>query len=678
MKSVLGSVLLVAATSTLWPAATPRPVPPPRSFDFTHDVLPVLQRYGCSSAYCHGSATGRAGLKLSLFGSDPAADHAALATQLGGRRVDLREPDQSLVLQKALGRLDHGGGRRLPRDGSAHHLLRDWIAAGAPWSHGERRELQALHVHVRGDRVVAEATFGASQAPRGGPAASETRNQPDRGDVVDVSDTALFSSTDPTVVEVDAEGRFELRGEGQAWLMARFGNLTALTRIVRPFARAEAAAPRQTAHALDRELLAHLGELGLPHLPPVDSRQLARRLHLDLVGRPPTPQELDVFAAKPDVPATIARLVQKREFAEVWAAHLARWFELPEAGDEGPAGAAAARSRDALVQAIGRGDSLPAIARGVVLGAGGVLDRIGDARDRADFAGRALLGMRIGCARCHDHPSDRWRHEEHVAFSACFAPPRPDGAGGTMAGAMFDTESGERVEPRFLELDGALARGSTAADRRGELADFLVGSGHDAFARNACNRVFAMLFGRGLVEPIDDHRLGNPPLAAGLLAALVGEFHRTGGQLPALLAFVMTSGAYAAPAAAADGPDAAYLAARTSRPLLPATFLRAVTAVVGRDVQGALPASPLARELALRNGPLLHSLLAGGGTTIDATFEVCGTPHERLVELWRLLLSRPPRAGEEQRFLPIAGQDLAAFRDLAWAVLTGREFGHHR
>ena len=140
----------------------------------------------------------------------------------------------------------------------------------------------------------------------------------------------------------------------------------------------------------------------------------------------------------------------------------------------------------------------------------------------------------------------------------------------------------------------------------------------------------------------------------------------------------MASGRFAAPAAAKDGPEATYLAARASRPLLPATYLRAVSAVAGRKVQGSLPASPLARELALRNGPLLHDLLCAGGTTIDATWELCNTPHERLVELWRLVLSRAPRADEVERFLPAAGQDLATFRDLCYALLTGREFGHHR
>src|SRR5262245_36582112 len=208
---LLGTLLLVTAVSAFWcdepsRGETLRPVEPPRALDFTHDVLPVLQRYGCSSAYCHGSATGRAGLQLSLFGSDPAADYAMLTTQLGGRRIDLRDPDQSLVLQKALGGLDHGGGRRLPRDGRAHHLLREWIAAGAPWHRGEPRRLESLRVILRGERAVAEATFTTGA----GDAASHTAQ--------DVSHVALFSSTDPTVVDVDDDGRIEARGEGQAWV----------------------------------------------------------------------------------------------------------------------------------------------------------------------------------------------------------------------------------------------------------------------------------------------------------------------------------------------------------------------------------------------------------------------------------------------------------------------------
>ena len=157
MRIVWCALLLLAAAPLLAPRQ-----PPARRFDFAQDVLPILQRQGCSSAYCHGSATGRGGMKLSLFGSDPAADYAAITAQFGGRRLDLREPRASLLVQKALGRLDHGGGRRLPRDGDGHRALLDWIAAGAPWRSGQPQELAGLEVERAGDRLAVRATFGAS------------------------------------------------------------------------------------------------------------------------------------------------------------------------------------------------------------------------------------------------------------------------------------------------------------------------------------------------------------------------------------------------------------------------------------------------------------------------------------------------------------------------------------
>jgi len=666
------------------------PADPLNGYDFTLDVLPVLQRAGCSSAYCHGSATGRAGFRLSLFGSDPAADFKAITTQLGGRRVDLRQPERSLILQKALGNLVHGGGRRLRVDSSAHERLRAWIAAGAPWRAQQSKELRDLKVAVVDDRLVATATFADGALTSGWCESSQ-----------DVSDMALFATSDPTVVEVDAAGTLTYRGKGQAHVTARFGNLTATARLLRPFTSPLASEFVASGTSLDRAWHRHLDELGITPKPTVSPAQLARRLHLDLVARPPTPQELDEFVAAcsdtGDLAATIAagvaRLTQRREFAEVWGGHLAAWFELPSPQERGPAGQAAIQHRAALIAGIEQGLSLTGIARRLVLGerqGSGVnpsmMDRFGDARDRAEYAGRTLLGKRIGCARCHDHPSDRWRQSEHLAFSACFAPSRPDGSGGMTAGAMFDADSGQQVTPRLLGLSPAGAAAATAIvsdvdGRRAQLNDFLLARDHDSFAKNACNRLFAILFGRGLVEPVDDHRLGNPPTDAGMLAALVLKFHECDGSLPDLLSYLMTAVAYAAPSAgsAASDHDAevAHFASCASRSLPPRIYLRALAAVVGREPTEEVPAMALARELAVRNGPLVRQLLAAGGTTIDATFDLCAGPEERLTQLWRTVLSREPSHEERARFLPFAS-DLAAYRDLAFALLTGREFGHRR
>ena len=650
-----------------------------------HDVLPLLQRAGCSSAYCHGSATGRAGFRLSLFGSDAAADYQAITAQLGGRRIDLRDPARSLIVQKALGKLEHGGGRRFAPASVGHQQMQRWIAAGAPWRSAVPMVASGLDLTIVAGRVVATATFRDSD---GVPA----KTRPEKT-TRDVSDVALFSTTDPTVVEVDASGALTFHGPGLAHVVARYANLSATVRLVRPWSEVSASTlPAQSEHALTTAWRWHLHELGLQPAATITAQQLARRLHLDLVGRPPTPRELDEFVAAcqhaNNRADTIRRVVRelsaRREFAEVWGGRLAEWFELFPKEQRGPAAEAAARWRTTLVQCVADGQTLPTIARRLVLGqqddgrfAAGMVDRFGDARDRAEYVGRTLLGMRIGCARCHDHPSDRWRQAEHLAFSACFAPPRADGAGGMMTGTLFDAGSGEQVDPRFLALTKNSATVPGEETRRAGLAQFLLSSDHDAFATNASNRIFAEVFGRALVEPVDEHRVGNPPLDADMLAVLVAQFHAVDGRLPDLLAFLMTSQAYLAGSRQSTPTSVKHLAAQASRPLPPATFVRALTSVLGRAPAVRLPDMALARELALRNGPIVHEVLKAGGTTIDATFELCATPRERVVELWRTVLSREPRAAELKSFLPQANE-LAAFRDLAFALLAGREFGHRR
>src|SRR5262245_26237859 len=106
--------------------------PPPRAFHFENDIVPILSRHGCNAAGCHGSALGQNGFKLSVFGSDPPADYAALVIEGRGRRVLFPSPEHSLVLAKASGAVAHGGGVRIPRGSADFQTLRDWIAAGAP------------------------------------------------------------------------------------------------------------------------------------------------------------------------------------------------------------------------------------------------------------------------------------------------------------------------------------------------------------------------------------------------------------------------------------------------------------------------------------------------------------------------------------------------------------------
>ena len=628
MKGLLvaAAPLALVAARALAPDAAPA--------DFTHDVLPLLQRAGCSSAYCHGSATGRGGFKLSLFGSDPRADYEAITQELDGRRIDRAEPERSLLLQKPALRVPHGGGRRLPAGGEEYRVLREWIVRGTPWHGGPARSLAGLDLALEGGALRARARF-------------------DDGSTRDVTGLATFTSSDPEVATVSTDGTVELRDAGEAWLLARYGNQNARLAVRRPFATV----PVETSdHPLDRVWLARLAELGLAPAPPAGAEILRRRLYLDLAGRPPAPHEQDQC----DVAARVDALLERREFAETFGAHLARWL-----------GAEQARG---LADAVARGDSLPEIARLVLERELGT--RRGDPRDRAEHVGRAFLGIRIGCARCHDHPLDRGRRGEHLAFAACFADPRPAPGGGTTDGKLFDPDTGEEVAPALLPLDGA--RAGT------DLVAFVLDEGHGLLAQNLANRVFAALVGRGLVEGQDDHRLSNPPVHEALLAALVAEWRRTGGDLRALVRTIATSRLYAASSEAAAGDPATeqarvrWFARREARPLDDAVLARSFAFVLGvrRPAMGAV--APLARQLAVQNGPLLHEALAEG-TLVDSVLDL-GPRDRRLDGLYALVLARAPRAEERAKFQPLLEGDdpRTALRDLAFALLAGREFSSNR
>src|SRR5436189_1044091 len=117
------------------------PEAPRADIDFPNDVLPRLTRLGCNAGACHGSATGQKGFRLSLLGHDPARDYDAIVRELRGRRVDLAEPERSLLLRKPTRDLKHGGGKVLEVDSETHRVIVRWLASGAPYRAANSVEL---------------------------------------------------------------------------------------------------------------------------------------------------------------------------------------------------------------------------------------------------------------------------------------------------------------------------------------------------------------------------------------------------------------------------------------------------------------------------------------------------------------------------------------------------------
>jgi len=646
------------------------------SFNFAHEISPILAKTGCAAAECHGAATGQGGFKLSLFAGDPRADHESIRNELDGRRVDLLRPENSLFLRKPLRELKHGGGRIFREGDENFRALFDWIKAGAPYESGAREVLRGIDLSIESGRAKVIASF-------------ESETGLSKRDVTRLS---LLSSTRETVARIDDAGLIRMTGQGESWILARFGEFSARAPTVRPFGRGAFGASQDADNPLDRAWLARMNELGLKPAPAADWNTLLRRLYLDLVGRPPAPHEAQAFFAMP-AGARVARVAEKltrsEEFSEVFGGHVARWFEIPEAsGDDRNSARRNAALRRFFRQAVGDRLSLFDIARRTLTerGPDQAWRHLSDPRDRAEYFGRAMLGMSIACARCHNHPLDRWRREEHLRFSAHFVDPRPAPGGGMMVGRFFLPGEGRPVQPALLPIAASAPPPGQSLERR--MAWFATEGAVDQFARNFGNRIFGVLMGRSLIEEEDDHRLSNPAAHESLLTVLAREFQKSGGDLRAIALLVAMSRPYAlasdppSPGEFKGDPKLEYLARREARPLSPSQFKRAVEAVLGvRIDRPAPPDSPLARQLHVMNSGLLQAGLNAPGNQVEAIFDFQSEPGEQLRELFQLILSRPSTERETEVLLPAlrGARDRRAFgKDLAFALLASREFGSLR
>ncbi len=645
---------------------------------FTTDVLPWLTRQGCAAAECHGGGTGRGGLKLSLFGGDPRADWQALAVDRGGRRVDTLAPEHSLLLRKPSRDLPHGGGLRLPRDSEPWQALRDWIAEGARFGTPGAVTIESLALRgvEDGARLQAKAEFVWTD-PESGVL---------RRTVEDVTDRVTFASTAPDRVEVDRTGRVTVHGPGRALVSARLLNLGAELPIVTGFGEDVPADPADG--VLDAAWRADLAALGLRPAHAAPDATLLRRLYLTLVGRPPTPSERDAWLATPAsrrAETTARDLLDSDGFTAQATRWLAEWFEVPDPRTSPEHLRARDRGLRARLEtlAANRGP-LRDVLLAELRSDGPLLTRHADARDRAEFVGRAWLGIRLGCARCHDHPHDRWRRDDHLGFSAVFPDARPAAEGGMMRGVLFDEEaSGRAVTPSLAPVvdveptapqDLATLRGALRDDRR--------------VARALTNRILAALLGgRGLVEPPDDHRATNPAALPGLLDAATDRLIALDFDLRAFVLEAVSSSWFALDSARSsddplDGARARYLARRTATALDEATWQRCVASVLGREPL-APPTdeaqSPLSLELARWHGAEIVQTLhgdRGGGDLVDALVDFETDDRARLEGLFVACLSRAPSDAEIEALLPrlTAAADPRAFlHRLAHALLASRE-----
>jgi len=569
----------------------------PVGIDFPNDVLPHLTRLGCNAGSCHGSATGQKGFKLSLLGYDAAWDYAAITRELRGRRVDLAEPEKSLLLRKPTRQLKHGGGRAMAEDSEAHRVIVDWLRAGAPFR--SARPVELARIVAEPGKVTAQYTDGSTR---------------------DVTRLALRTSNDDAIADPDGT----VKAPGETSIMVRYGGQVAAVVAGRPFGPKVEVSDRR--NLVDDYINDKLSRYGLRPLPPCDDETFLRRATLDAIGTLPTPDEILAFNGDRD--ALVDRLLDRAESADYWSGLWARVLRATEPSARQWVRTRYSRPYDETIQRLLVGEPYLYLA-------------IGDPKQLAEFVGQSLLGARWMCAQCHNHPFERFSRRDYFGVASFFARVRV-------------RDGRVELEPRGeLDLDGKeiLPPFGSSPDRREDLAKWVTQS--DAFARAAANRVWAILMGRGLVEPVDDLRTSNPATHPELLEALAREF-RKDFSIRNLAGLVMKSAAYARNSGKGD----AFYAARMWKPLDGEVLTNAVSRATRQQLpyDRVISGETLARTLHLMNSPEIDALLAP----------------DTVENLYLRTLSRRPTA-EERAHWTGTGDEYR--KDLFWALLNSKEFG---
>ena len=523
---------------------------------FVHDVLPALSKAGCMAGSCHAKPEGQNGFKLSVFNYNPPADYAAIVKDGRGRRIFPAAPRESLLLLKPTLAVDHEGGLRFERDSETYRLLVRWMAGGMPYQATNEPALAGIQV----EPATGSYHHGARQALK------VTARYADNS-TRDVTALAEFVSQDKELATVDDSGQVRIgQLTGESVIVTRFMGLVATAHVTVPSEHVFTSARYRElpiANFIDERAYAHFEKLGLLPSERCSDTEFLRRSALDTIGVLPTPEETRAFLADqtPDKRQRwIEHLLEQPNWADYWAN---KWADLLRPNPD-RVGVKSVYVLDQWLRSAFR-QNLPLDQfAAAIITAEGSNHRDGPAvvyRDRREPAelttmfSQLFLGVRLECAKCHHHPNEKWSQDDFYQFAAFFAPVKQKGDGlsppisaGTeefyfAAGAEARNPVTDAImKPRPPDAAGfSVAEGR---DPREALVEWLTKPENPFFAKAAANRVWGSLFGRGLVEPVDDFRASNPAVNEPLLDALAQDFQRHGYDLKQLLRTILSSELY--------------------------------------------------------------------------------------------------------------------------------------
>jgi len=712
--------------------AEPAPVP-----SFRQDVMPVLFRSGCNAGTCHGAAKGKDGFMLSLFGYDPAGDYHRIVNDLAGRRVNTAAPERSLLLLKAIGAVPHTGGELFDPKSPYYETLRNWIAAGAPDDSANVPDTVGLE--------LAEDTFVFEGKTTTTNLKVIAHNSD--GSKRDVTGLAIFHSNNPSVATIDENGRIGAGAAGDTHVFARFSRfaIAASVTVLQPD---NFQWPNPVANNyIDGHVFDRLQKLRIAPSELCDDETFLRRVTIDLAARPPTPGEYQVFMSDPGADKRLRKideLLAGDAFADLWTALWAEQLRLM-GGNYAP-DATHIKAADSFYEWIRRqmrnGRPLNEFVSEMITASGSNLSngpvnlytmmvhkpRVEPKPLAADVS-QVFLGIQLQCAECHNHPFDRWNMNDYYGFVSFFTGmERKPGAEPRDKRIYWNTAAQPAMHivdqrPVPAKVLGAVEPVKADGDPRRALAAWLTSPENDYFSRNLANRIWAQLMGRGIVHPVDDVRVTNPPVNEPLLDDLAKHLVASNFSLRSLVREICASCTYqlSSQPNETNRSDTRQFSHAYLRRLRADVFIDSVVSVtgiprdfagfpaetraidyyprssggtegpnfgddvfkcLGRSSRGSVSstenktAPTISQALHFSVGDTIQPRLAAGGK-IKAMVDSKEKPEDVIDDLFILALARRPTTDEVAGLLPLVSATPKAtqpYEDVFWALLNSTEF----
>lgn len=696
-----------------------------KDVDFVRDVEPFMAKVGCNAGTCHGAQQGRKGFKLSLRGYDPLYDYRALVDDVSGRRFNRAKPSDSLMLLKPTQGVPHEGGFLFDEDSRAYKVIEQWIAEGCKFSEATR----PVRLELFPESPVLEKSGQTQQM--------QVIAHFDDGTSRDVTRDAVFEVSNFEVATVNSTGQVKAVRRGETPVLVRYeGVYASNTAIVLGTREGFVWQESPEFNFIDMHVNSKLKRLKIQAADLCSDADFLRRVSLDLTGLPPTIEQTKAFLnetsdSRAKRSAKIEELLNSASYVDHWTL---KWSDLLLSNRKFINEQGVWAFRNWIRQAIATNQPYNEFVFDLMTASGSTLEnppanyyRIArEPREVMENMTQVFVGTRFVCAQCHDHPFEKWTQTQYYQLSAFFGGVGRKGGKRPEEEVIYDMRTPAAVThagtglPVAATFPFTLENVDLSSDiPRVKLAAWLTSPDNPYFAKSLTNRYWSYLNGKGIIDPVDDIRLSNPPTNPELLDALTADFIAHRFDLKHLLRTIANSHTYQRTFATTkwnEDDDANYSHA-TPRRLAAEQLFDAIMTATGAptnlpgvpggfhasqlpdssqtvsflDMFGRAPReSPcecerssevsLAQTLTLINGPTISEAIVHPQGLVAKLVASKAEPRQVVEDVYLSVFNRPPTDEERtqgEKYLAANGVAEGA-QDLMWALINSPAFLFNR